>query len=281
MSYTLRFALVAACAAVLFLADPATAQVERETEEQEEAEERIEREERRARGLRDRIRHQDGRFPRGERRGAIIFRDEDGNVRRFELDGGEAEWEFDGPALRDTVIDGRRVIRFRTPGGEEEVIEFDMPDAEAMRFHLRDVDIDDFDMPDFEFEREGAMPFGRAFFGPERLRFENFMEGFHLDDPEARREMMELERRAHELAAELREGQSASLDRELDETLERLFDLRGQARAERAERLEERAEELRREAQELREALRERQQDRRRLIEERKRMLKGDAGSDW
>ena len=225
--------------------------------------------------------------PRNERRGEIIFRDEDGNERHFTMDGDYMQWRSnDDAAVTDTTIDGQRVIIIRTPDGNEEIIELD-----GMMDHAFSFIMPDFNLPHFEHDFGFEMPEGNemrlrmfgnggsnAFaFGPNFMHLEGMMGA----SSETRREMMELERRSVEIASQLREEQSAELERELDEVLELLFDLRGQARAERADRMEEQAEELRQEAQELRESLNERNRDRSNIIEERKRELLGERGHGW
>ncbi|MDX1421264.1 MAG: hypothetical protein R3181_14960 [Rubricoccaceae bacterium] len=199
----------------------------------------------------------------------------------------------DGAVVRsDTVIDGRRIVRFRLPGGDEETFEFEMPevDPEHFRMHVMpEVERFRFESPDarfgpefFEregfFERDGA-PFGR--------RMREMMEGLgRLDSrsAELRREMMELERRTHELAAEMRRAEGAEraeAEQALDAALAELFALRGEMREARAARMVEEAERLREEAEMLRQSLREREQERRALIEKRKRELLGEPGADW
>ena len=228
--------------------------------------------------------------PRIERRGKIIFRDEDGNERRFTMDGNYMQWRSnDDAAVTDTTIDGHRVIIIRTPDGNEEIIELD-----GMMDHAFSFAMPDFNMPHFEQDFDFEMPEGlgmhlRMFgdggsnpfaFGPNFMHLEGVMGA----SSETRREMMKLERRSMELAARIRHdegGERAELESELDDVLESLFDLRGRARAERADRMEEQAEELRQEAQELRESLNERNRDRSNIIEERKRELLGERGHGW
>jgi hypothetical protein len=219
-----------------------------------------------------------------EKREIVIERD--GNVYRFRVpdddDPARRRWQGgERPFRADTVIDGRRVIRFRLPGGDEETFEFEVPGFgdEGFREHLMP-EIERFRVvpPDRFLERDGE-PFG--------FRMRGLMDGLHGFDglpDEARREMLELERRSQELAAEARRaegGERDELERELDEVLAQLFDVRGQMREAQAERLEERAERLREEAGALREALRDRDRERRALIDERKRELLGEPGADW
>ena len=225
--------------------------------------------------------------PHIERRGEIIFRDENGNERRFTMDGEGVQWYgHDGAAVTDTTIDGQRVIIIRMPDGNEEIIELD-----GMMDHAFSFIMPDFNVPHFEHDFGFEMPEGNemrlrmfgdggsnAFaFGPNFMHLEGMMGA----SSETRREMMELERRSVEIASQLREEQSAELERELDEVLESLFDLRGQARAERADRMEEQAEELRQDVQELRDSLNERNRDRSNIIAERKRELLGMRGNGW
>ena len=228
--------------------------------------------------------------PRAERRGEVIFRDEDGNEHRFTLDGDDVQWRGDGgAAVTDTTIDGHRVIIIRTPDGNEEIIKLDGLGENAFAFPMPD-----FNMPRFEHDFDFEMPEGHEMrlrmFGDEGMHGfafgPNFMhlEGMMRTSPETRREMMELERHSMELATRIRhgaEGERAELERELDDVLDSLFDLRGRARTERADHMEEQAEELRREAQEIRESLNERSRDRSNIIEERKRELLGERGHGW
>lgn len=225
--------------------------------------------------------------PRHEHRGEIIIRDEDGNERRFSMNGPDFQWHGDGEGIvADTTIDGQRAIIIRTPDGTEEIIELDGMGENAFAFHMPD-----FNMPHLERDFDGGMPEGhemrlRMFgnpgenvfaFGPNFMHLEAMMGA----SPETRSEMMELERRSVEIASQLRGERNAELERELDDVLEQLFELRGRARAERADHMEEQANELRREAQELRESIDDRDRERQNLIEERKRELLGERGSDW
>lgn len=230
-------------------------------------------------------RHQEGGQPRFERRGEIIFRDEDGEERRFSFGGEGNSWFSDGDGVvSDTTIDGNRIIIIRTPDGEEEIIELDGLGENTFAFRMPDLE---FDMDDFDFEMPDGLEMRLRRFGdPDANGFAfgpNFMhlEGMMGASSETRREMIELERRSVEIASQLREEHDASRERELDDVLNQLFELRGQARAERASHMEEQAEELRQEARELRESLNERNRDRNDLIEERKRELLGERGSDW
>jgi hypothetical protein len=228
---------------------------------------------------------QDDREVPAEEDDAVRF-ERDGNVYHFHItppDGWPEDWREGarGFAFRDTVIDGRRVIRFHAPFGEA--------------FDFEDFDVEDFDAEGFrrrvgpDLERFRAMPPDLFFehgtpLGLPRMPFDDWMGSPHGLDEEARRELMALERRAHELAAEVRRAEGrdrAEAERALDEALERLFEMRGELRAAQVERLEERAERLREEAEELRRALRERDAERRALIEERKRELLGEPGADW
>ncbi len=225
------------------------------------------------------------------RDGRIVIRDEDGTVRHFEFDGAH-------PVLSDTTVDGRRIIRFRMPDGDERTLDFRVPDLEHFEF-----DHEDFEA-DLERFHHGMERFRRDmedFDGPRRFRFREGtpLGGLWTDgvaglaerlgafpgiSEETRREMRQLERRTRELAARYRRAagaERAEAERELDEALGRLFELRGQARAEAADHLDEQAERLRERADELREALRDRNQRRRALIDERKRELTGERGSDW
>ena len=233
-----------------------------------------------ARDLLDRYRERAA--PRDERRVEIIFRDEDGNERRFTMDGGRVQWHgYDDAAVTDTTIDGKKVIIIRTPDGNEEIIELDGVMNHAFSFpipHLaRDFDID---IPEMHFRMFGDDGSNGFAFGLDFMHLKGMMGA----SSETRREMMELERRSMEIAARIRHdegGERAELERELDEVLESLFELRGRARAERADHMEEQAEELRQEAQELRKSLDERNRDRRNIIEERKRELLGERGHRW
>ena len=226
-----------------------------------------------------------------ERHGEIIFRNRDGEERRFQFDGDGMNWLSHGDGIvTDTTIDGNRVIIIRTPDGDEEVIELDGMEGHNFHFEMPDFDVPHFEFEDFNMEfpdgdhmrffldREG--PRIRSFGVSPEMDILRHFESMMGASEETRREMMELERRSAELAAQLREQESAERERELDETLERLFELRGQARVERAEHMEERAEEIRRQAEELRQSIRERESNRRALIEDRKRDLLG-RGSDW
>lgn len=219
--------------------------------------------------------------PHLERHGEIIFRDESGEERRFSFNGDRLNRHSDDNGIvSDTTIGGNRVIIIRTPDGEEQVLNLDMRDFEfpVPHFEMNDFEMEFPDDNDFRFfvnpNGSYSMPFGP---GGEFLRHFEELRGA---SKETREEMLELERRSAELAAELREHESEELERELDRVLEQLFELRGQARLERADNLEERAQDLRREAEELREAIREREDDRRALIEERKRDLLG-RGNGW
>lgn len=221
--------------------------------------------------------------PRIERHGEIIFRDENGDERRFTIGGEGRHWMSDGDGLvTDTTIDGKRVMIIRTPGGEEEIIDLDGLGENAFAFHIPNFGMEDFNVEFPEgremrlrmFGDESANGFA---FGPNFMHLEGMMGA----SPETRRAMIELERRSVEIASRLREHHDAELEGELDDVLEQLFVLRGQSRAERAEQMEEQAEELRQEAQEIRESLDDRNRDSRNLIEERKRELLGERGSGW
>ena len=234
------------------------------------------------RGMLNRFRYRGE--PHMEGRGEIIFRDEDGNERRFTMDGDDMQWHGDGDvAVTDTTIDGHRVIIIRTPDGGEEIIELDGMGGNAFSFSMPDFNVPhfdrgfDIDIPDMHFRMFGEEGLNGFAFGPDFLHLEGMMGA----SSETRREMMELERHSVELASQLREERNAELERELDDVLESLFDLRGQARAERADHIAEQAEELRQEAQELRESLNERNRDRSNIIEERKRELLGERGHGW
>src|SRR5690606_2782203 len=222
-----------------------------------------------------------------DKREVVIERD--GNVYRFRVPDDDAllrHWrDGERPFRTDTVIDGRRVIRFRPPGGEEETFELEVPDSESKDFDFEDEAFRRHVMPELErfrvappdlfFEHDGE-PFG--------LRLRGLKDDLHGLSDETRREMMELERRTRELASEARRAEGREreeAERALDEALEELFEVRGRVREERATRLEERAERLREEAEELRQSLRERERARRALIEERKRELLGEPGADW
>jgi hypothetical protein len=230
--------------------------------------------------------------PRDEEEGEVVI-ERDGNVFRFRVPhpGGDVlRWkEGEHPRFfrADTVIDGRHVIRFRTPDGEGEVFEFEVPEFDFEDFRMRE-------MPEFEHFRVPAPPIepfefehfapGDAPFGFHMREWADDLHGLEALSDETRREMMRLERRAHELAADARRAdgdERDALERELEEVLEQLYEVRGQMREEQAARLEQRAERLREEAEELRQALRERDQERRALIEERKRELLGEPGADW
>lgn len=242
--------------------------------------------------------HFRGRSPNVERHGEIVFRGEDGEERSFTFEGDGMNWISDGDGMvSDTTIDGNRVIIIRTPDGNEEIIELDGMSPNSFHFEMSpDMDMEHFNMRDFNFEfpgdgehemrffmDRGEGPHMESFaFGPGMggMDFMRHLEGMMGASSETRQQMMELERQAAELAAQLRHEENAQQERELDEVLEQLFELRGQARAERADHMEERAEEMRREAEELRESLRERDAERRQLIEERKRELLG-RGSGW
>lgn len=216
--------------------------------------------------------------PDDEEREIVVERD--GDVFRFRLP------DVEGPIRADTVIDGRRIIRFRLPGGDEERFEFEVPEFDAEDFRMRVMpELERFHLapPDVRFDREfldrDGEPFG--------LRMRELMDGLgQLDglNEELRREMLELERRTHELAVEARQAEGAERDeaeQALDDTLAELFALRGQMREAHASRMEEQAERLREEAEALRQALREREQERAALIEQRKRELLGEPGADW
>ncbi|NNF57619.1 MAG: hypothetical protein HKN04_05195 [Rhodothermaceae bacterium] len=249
----------------------------------------------------------------GERTGVVIFRSEDGETYRFEIDGddihtdSDVEFERDGDTIRFTTPDGEThaielfeggfhvgdgdhaffrsgeggVFRFRTPDGDERVFEFESPDGENVYFEMPD--LTEFAFPRFDAEdfnvwahRDGE-PFGR-------FALEGMLDGLRGLDSETRREMMELERRTAELAAQLRRAEGrerAELEEQLDRSLGELFELRGQMREARAREMEERAQRLREEAEALRDALRDRERQREALIEERKRDLLGEHGSDW
>lgn len=91
-------------------------------------------------------------------------------------------------------------------------------------------------------------------------------------DAETRRGIADGERQSRDLARRLRDADGAErdrLERELRETLERTFELKQQARRERAERMREEAAEIERE-------LDERQAARREIIERRERELRGE-----
>ncbi|HYE95710.1 MAG TPA: hypothetical protein VD962_05840 [Rubricoccaceae bacterium] len=275
-----RFTPALALAAGLLFAAPASAQVDREDEE-DAREEREDRE----RAERDRVR---------------IFRHRPGDDRVFfrhpfppghplPPDAEAFHFERDG----DTLI-------FRTPDGEEHVLVepgewtmlADSLHDRVFRFHVG---------PEMEALRERFADFERL---PRLEHFERSFDGhpFMMEGPgahvelfgldglgfggseETRREMRELERRAHDLAREARRADRddrARLEAELDEVLDDLFEIRGRAREEEAQRLRERATELERRADELEQAVRERARERRALIEQRKRELLGEDESDW
>ena len=235
------------------------------------------------------VRAQDDREAPEEEREIVIERD--GEVVRFHVpgSGGPHVRRMEGvhaPMVRtDTLVDGRRVIRFHTPDGEE-VFEFEGP-----AFDVEHFDVERFRGLRPEYERMGEMPYATFFsrhgepFGLPHLR--GYMAGRHAFagvSDETRRKMEELEHRLHELADHLRRAEASerdALERELDDVLEQLFEARGQMREEQALRLEEQADRLREEAQALREGLRDRERARRALIEERKRDVLGQPGADW
>ncbi len=224
----------------------------------------------------------EGGFPRIERHGKIIFRDENGEERHFSMNGDGMRWLSDSDGMiSDTTIDGKRVMIIRTPGGEEQIIELDGLGQNAFSFRMPDFEHNfDFEAPEGHemrlrmFGDGGSNEFA---FGPNFMHLNGMMGA----SPETRREMMGLERRSVEIASRLRGNPDSALERELDDVLEQLFELRGRSRAERAAHMEQQAEELRQEARELRESLDDRNRDRQNLIEERKRELLGVQGSGW
>jgi hypothetical protein len=106
---------------------------------------------------------------------------------------------------------------------------------------------------------------------------------------ETRRAVVESDRRTRRLAQELRQAErdrdrtrANRLRNDLRQALDEAFDLRQQARAERAERLEEQVRRLEEEAATLRVEQREREASRRAIIERRERELLGDGNVlDW
>ena len=322
----LRYLLPALLIAAILVPATVLAQNDRDTEDRDDAV-IIERDGNRiiledSDGNRSRVRvrpraRMRGMTPSGERTGIIVFRSDDGETYRFEINGDEIhtdsdiDFERDGDTVRFTTPDGETheihlgenghvqfdggdraffrggeggVFRFRTPDGDERVFEFEGPDMEDFHFEIPDMEALRFEMPDFDTQNFNIWthPDGEPFGG--RFALEGMLSGLRGLDSETRREMMELERRTAELAAQLRQaegGERAELEEQLDRSLGELFELRGQMREERAQEMEERAQRLREEAEELRNAIRDRERERETLIEQRKRDLLGEHGSDW
>ncbi|WP_412067117.1 hypothetical protein [Rubrivirga sp. IMCC43871] len=187
--------------------------------------------------------------------------------------------------VEDVDDDAIRIIRQRggEPDGEVRVrVERDGPrvivrrdgDGEAGAENVFELDLDG---PRRIFERieMGDMPFG----GMVRE-----MMGGPGASPETRARMRELDSRAHTLAREARDADGAErtrLERELDTVLGELFDVRGQARAERADAMREQAAEMRAEADALDAATAERAARRAALIEARRAELLGAPTADF
>lgn len=119
------------------------------------------------------------------------------------------------------------------------------------------------------------------------LAFEHLLPGLRMRgvDPETRRGIAEGERESRELARRLRGADGAERDRleaELRQTLERTFDLKQQARRERAERMRQEAERRHDEAEALQSERAEREAARWDIIERRERELLGEPGAlEW
>lgn len=174
--------------------------------------------------------------------GAVVVEEDDGARRRIEVRRGDA------PRAFAFDMDGPR-------GSLRMALDLDSlaHELDGMRWLSRDVE-------DFAFER--VLP---------GLRFRGV-------DAETRRAIADGERASRDLARRLRDADGAErdrLERELRETLERTFDLRQQARRERAERLQG-------EAAGIQQELAERDAARREIIERRQRELVGERDAlDW
>ncbi|WP_412060152.1 hypothetical protein [Rubrivirga sp. IMCC45206] len=192
----------------------------------------------------------------------VIIEESDGDGIRIIRRSGEPG--ADGREVRVRVErDGPRVIVRRDGDGEEideNVFELDLDGPRRILERI---------------ERSGEMPFGGVF---------REMIGGPSASPETRARMRELDMRARALAREARDAEGADrtrLERELDTVLGELFDVRGQARAERAEALREQAAEMRAEADAMDAATAERAARRAALIEARRAELLGAPTVDF
>lgn len=211
--------------------------------------------------------------------GEVTITRPDGTVERFTID--------EEAALRVRSKDGPLVVE-REDGpahGHRFGFQGDGDGPRAFAFHLRPEDgpfrFEDFDLDvdadsmlhralhfrhgpgGFEFEREGFLPWPG--FGQRGV------------EPATRREIAEGERQSRRLARHLRRADGAGLARELRETLERTFDLKQQARRERADALREDAVRLREDLAELEQELSEREAARDEIIERRQQELLGEG----
>jgi hypothetical protein len=174
--------------------------------------------------------------------GTVIVEEADGARRRLEVRRGDA------PRAFAFDVDGPR-------GSLRMALDLDSlaHELDGMRWLSRDVE---------GFVSERVLP---------GLRFRGV-------DAETRRALAEGERESRALARRAREAdgtERARLEGELRDALERTFDLRQQARRDRAERLQE-------EAAEIREETSEREAARREIIERRQRELLGERDAlDW
>ena len=111
-----------------------------------------------------------------------------------------------------------------------------------------------------------------------------FLSGEPGVSTETSERMRDLEREARATARRARQLEGAEreeAERRLDALLSELFEVRGEARRERAAHLRERARELEAEAAEIEESLRDREARREALIDARRAELLGETDSDW
>ncbi len=195
----------------------------------------------------------------------------DGTTERFTI-GEDAPLHVrsrDGAVIVDEDDGARRRIEVRR-GDAPRAFAFD---ADGPRGSLRMA----FDLDSLAHEIDGMRWLSRD---AEDFAFEHVLPGlrFRSADDETRLDIAEGDRASRDLARRLRTAEGAErdrLERELRETLERTFDLKQQARRERAERMQEEASELRRE-------LSEREAARRDIIERRRQKLLGERDAmEW
>lgn len=215
----------------------------------------------------------------------------DGTVERFTI-GEDAELRVrskNGPLVVEREDgagpSGGRHFEFRREDG---------PHAFAFRMRPEDAPfrLEDFGFEDFDLDADADSALQRALrfrFGPDRVEHDGFLPwpgfGQRGVEPATRREIAEGERQSRTLARQLRRADGVERDRlarELRETLERTFDLKQQARRERAEALREDADRLREELAELEAELSEREATRDEIIERRQQELLGESHElDW
>lgn len=193
----------------------------------------------------------------------VVIEEEIGDDIRIFRQRGEPGAE--GREFRVRVERDGPLVRFRRDGGEVEEIEesvFEL-DLDGPRRIIERIELD------------GGLPFGGVF---------REMLGGSGASAETRARMRELDVRADDLARQARDADAADrarIERELDTVLGELFDVRGQARTERADAMRERAAEMEAEADALDAATAERAARRAALIEARRDELLGAPTVDF